>query len=70
MNALVIIKRKGKDGMRVPLESIDEVTFGRDETCNIRIAKKAVSSQHTRIFFDSNGLVRARYAAARAARSV
>ena len=64
---LTIIKKKGKEGMKIPLESLDEVTFGRAESCNIRINKPSISSQHTRIFYDKDGLVRR---ATRAARPV
>ena len=58
-NTLQILKKKKTSApMAVPLDAVDDVVFGRDEDCNIRITKKSVSSKHTRIFFDSNGAVR------------
>ena len=56
--ALTIVKKKGKDGMRVPLDSLDDITFGRDESCNIRIQKPSISGLHTRIFYDTENQVR------------
>jgi hypothetical protein len=57
VNSLVIMKKKGHDGMSVDLLG-DAVTFGRAEDCNIRIAKASVSSLHARIFFDNKQMVR------------
>jgi pSer/pThr/pTyr-binding forkhead associated (FHA) protein len=61
VNSLVILKKKGQDGMSVDLPATcEDVTFGRGEECNIRIAKSSVSSLHARIFFDNKQMVGAR----------
>ena len=51
-------KKGGSEGTSVSLEVNDDVIFGRDEVCNVRIQKQSVSAQHTKIFWDDNGLVR------------
>ncbi len=58
-NNLVILKKKANsDGMLVAIpDTVDDVTFGRAEDCNIRIQKPSVSMLHARIFFDKNGQV-------------
>lgn len=57
--SLVILKKKGQEGMSVPIsrDSSEEIVFGRNEACNICIKKDSVSMQHARIFFDNEGRV-------------
>lgn len=58
VRCVCVMRNAGSEGTTVPLDQQDgDVLFGRDESCNIRIQKPAVSTQHAKIFWQQ-GLVR------------